>query len=72
MKIGVKLWLDASPELGREFTFPELRDVALRGWWRVAKRLMDFVGAACALVLLSPLMMLMAVLIKLDSRGPAF
>lgn len=30
MKIGIKLWLDASPELGREFSFPELRDIALQ------------------------------------------
>jgi Undecaprenyl-phosphate glucose phosphotransferase len=49
-----------------------VRDVALRGWRRVAKRTMDLIGASCALVLLSPLMLLMAVLIKLDSRGPVF
>ena len=49
-----------------------VRDIALRGWWTVAKRLIDMAGSACALVLLSPLMMLMAVLIKLDSRGPVF
>jgi exopolysaccharide biosynthesis polyprenyl glycosylphosphotransferase len=49
-----------------------VRNIALRGWKRTAKRLMDAVGAACGLVLISPLMMLMAVLIKLDSRGPVF
>ncbi|MCP4538222.1 MAG: undecaprenyl-phosphate glucose phosphotransferase [Chloroflexi bacterium] len=49
-----------------------VRNIALRGWKRSAKRLMDIVGAACGLVLISPLMMLMAVLIKLDSRGPVF
>jgi len=49
-----------------------VRDIALSGWKRTAKRLMDIVGAACGLVLLSPLLMLMAVLIKLDSRGPVF
>ncbi|TET49318.1 MAG: sugar transferase, partial [Anaerolineales bacterium] len=49
-----------------------VRDVALRGWRRVAKRLVDMVGSACALVLFSPPMLLMAVLIKLDSRGPVF
>jgi len=49
-----------------------VRDVALRGWRRTAKRLMDIVGSACGLVLISPLMMLMAALIKLDSRGPVF
>jgi len=49
-----------------------VRDIALRGWRRTAKRLMDVVGAACALVVISPLMVFMAVLIKLDSRGPVF
>jgi exopolysaccharide biosynthesis polyprenyl glycosylphosphotransferase len=49
-----------------------VRDIALRGWRRAAKRILDIVGAACGLILLSPLMMLMAILIKLDSRGPVF
>ncbi|NLE44735.1 MAG: undecaprenyl-phosphate glucose phosphotransferase [Chloroflexi bacterium] len=49
-----------------------VRDVALRGWRRASKRVLDVIGAVCGLILLSPLMMLMAVLIKLDSRGPVF
>jgi len=49
-----------------------VRDLELRGWRRTAKRLMDIVGAACGLVLISPLMLLMALLIKLDSRGSVF
>ncbi len=49
-----------------------VRDIALRGWRRAAKRLMDIVGATVGLILLSPLMLLTAILIKLDSPGPAF
>jgi len=49
-----------------------VRDIALRGWRRVAKRFMDVVGASAGLVGLSPVMMLVAVLIKLDSQGPVF
>jgi len=49
-----------------------IRDVALRGWRRAAKRAMDVVGASVGLVLCSPLMMLTALLIKLDSPGPVF
>lgn len=49
-----------------------VRDIALRGWRRTAKRLMDIAGATVGLILLSPLMLLVAVLIKLDSRGPVF
>lgn len=47
-----------------------IRDVALRGWKLSVKRVMDIAGSLVGLVLLSPLMMLMALLIKLDSRGP--
>ncbi|MCS7282442.1 MAG: undecaprenyl-phosphate glucose phosphotransferase [Anaerolineae bacterium] len=49
-----------------------IRDIALRGWRRTVKRLMDIVGATVGLIFLSPLMLLVAVLIKLDSPGPAF
>lgn len=53
-------------------------------WWRpcarrwrvdargVTKRLFDLAGAALALLLLSPLMLLVALWIKLDSPGPVF
>lgn len=39
---------------------------------RVQKRLFDIVCSAAALVLLSPLMIVVAILIKLESRGPVF
>jgi len=48
-----------------------LRDVALRGWKLTLKRAIDLIGSATGLVLLSPLMFLIAILIKLDSPGPA-
>lgn len=49
-----------------------VRDIALTGWRRVAKRLMDVVGAAVGMVVLSPVMLLIAILIKLESPGPVF
>ncbi|WP_376788459.1 undecaprenyl-phosphate glucose phosphotransferase [Thermoflexus sp.] len=49
-----------------------VRDVAQRGWKLVLKRAMDIVGASIGLILLSPLMLLIAILIKLDSPGPVF
>ena len=49
-----------------------VRDVALRGWKLAIKRAMDVAGSAIALILFSPLMMLTALLIKLDSKGPVF
>ncbi|MGC9395680.1 MAG: undecaprenyl-phosphate glucose phosphotransferase [Anaerolineae bacterium] len=49
-----------------------VRDIALTGWRRSAKRLMDIVGSAAALVILSPFMLLTAIVIKLESPGPVF
>lgn len=49
-----------------------LRDIALRGWRQGFKRTMDIAGAGAVLILVSPLMLLTAILIKLDSPGPVF
>jgi len=49
-----------------------VRDVALRGWKLSFKRAMDVVGSAVLLVLMSPFLLLVAILIKLDSPGPVF
>ncbi len=79
-KVTIKVFPDVFQIMASQVSIGDLgglplltvRDIALSGWRRIAKRLMDVVGAACGLVLLSPLMMLMAVLIKLESRGPVF
>ncbi len=49
-----------------------MRDVALRGWHLALKRAVDIAGSTAALVILSPLMMLTALLVKLESPGPVF
>ncbi len=49
-----------------------VRDIALRGWKLSLKRSLDFFGAAFGLIFLSPLMLLTAVLIRLESSGPVF
>ena len=79
-KVTIKVFPDLFQYMTSQVSIGELgglplltmRDIALRGWWRVLKRLTDLVGSAVALVMLSPLMLLMAVLIKIDSRGPVF
>lgn len=45
---------------------------ALAGWPLMAKRVFDFVGALVLLVLLSPVFLIIAGLIKLTSPGPVF
>lgn len=47
-----------------------LNDSPLEGWWFVAKRVTDIVLSLIALVILSPIMLLVALAIKLTSRGP--
>ncbi|HTS38242.1 MAG TPA: sugar transferase [Candidatus Solibacter sp.] len=43
---------------------------SLEGWPVVIKRVIDIVGSALMLILLSPVLLLAAVLIKLTSKGP--
>ncbi|MCY4073712.1 MAG: undecaprenyl-phosphate glucose phosphotransferase [Chloroflexi bacterium] len=49
-----------------------VRDIALRGWKLSLKRGLDLIGASLGLILLSPLMLLTALLIRLESRGSVF
>ncbi len=49
-----------------------VRDTVLRGWRLTLKRAMDVAGSAVGLVFLSPFMLFVALLIKLDSAGSAF
>lgn len=48
----------------------ELKRTPLEGWGRVAKRAFDIVASALLLIMLSPILILIAVTIALDSRGP--
>lgn len=49
-----------------------VRNYALRGYMLFLKRLIDIVGAGTGLILFAPLMLLVALAIKLESPGPAF
>ncbi len=49
-----------------------VRDIALRGWKLAAKRIMDVVGSAAGLIVLSPFLLFVAIVVKLESKGPAF
>lgn len=48
----------------------EIKQTSLEGWGRIYKRAVDLILGAIALVLLSPIMLLVAIAIKLDSKGP--
>jgi len=50
----------------------EIKRTALDGWGKITKRFVDIIGAILGLILLSPLFLIIAILIKLDSAGPVF
>ena len=49
-----------------------VKDVALRGWNRRIKRLFDILFSAIVLIVTSPIMLVVAIAVKLDSPGPVF
>ncbi len=78
--VGVKVFPDVFQIMASEVSIGDLgglplltvRDIAMRGWRLTAKRAIDIVGASIGLVLFSPLMVLTALFIKLESPGPVF
>lgn len=54
--------------------YPLLEVVAtpLQGWGRISKRLVDIVLSVIALIVLSPVMLIIAILIKILAPGPVF
>jgi exopolysaccharide biosynthesis polyprenyl glycosylphosphotransferase len=79
-KVSIKVYPDIFAYMAGGLTVDDLngmpmlsvRDVALRGWKLSLKRGMDAIGSFIGLVLLSPLMVLTAIAIKLESPGPVF
>lgn len=48
----------------------ELKRTPLDGWARILKRSIDIIGSIVAIVIFSPLMIIIAILIKSTSKGP--
>jgi Undecaprenyl-phosphate glucose phosphotransferase len=79
--VSIKVYPDAFQLMTeREVSVGELsglpllsvKDVALRGWNRRVKRAFDIVFSAIVLILTAPLMLLVALAVKLTSPGPVF
>ena len=79
-KVGIRVFPDVFQIMASEVGIGDLgglplltmRDVALQGWKLTLKRGLDVVLSAIALVILSPFLLLAAILVKLDSPGPIF
>ena len=67
--VSTASWVASSPFAAPAvlpFETPEARGLYLRA----GKRLVDVIGAACALVILAPLIGVLALIVRLTSRGP--
>ncbi len=79
-RVSIKIFPDIFQFVTSEASIDDLgglpllsvRDFALRGYLLIFKRLIDLVGASIGLVLFSPLMLMAAIAIKLESPGPVF
>lgn len=68
LQLGNAVRVDVPAETGPERTYQRQRVQVGLGW----KRLLDILLSCIALALLSPLMLVTALLVKLTSRGPVF
>ncbi len=50
----------------------EVKKTPLDGWGRIVKRLFDIIGSLILIILLAPVLILVVLMIKFDSRGPIF
>ena len=79
-RVAIKVFPDVFQIMATEISIDDLnglpllavRDVALRGWRLTIKRGMDLIISSGMLIFLSPFMMLLALLVKLDSSGAVF
>ena len=79
-KVSIRVFPDLFQIMATEVSINDLngiplitvRDVALRGWRLTLKRVVDVIMSSIVLILTSPVLLLVAIMVKLDSRGPAF
>jgi len=48
----------------------EIKNTPLEGWWKIIKRLFDFLSSLILIIILSPVFSLLSIFIVLDSKGP--
>jgi exopolysaccharide biosynthesis polyprenyl glycosylphosphotransferase len=52
------------------FPVIEIRKTKLEGWWKIIKRVCDLIFGLIFLIIASPIMLLCAIAVKIESRGP--
>jgi exopolysaccharide biosynthesis polyprenyl glycosylphosphotransferase len=79
-QVDIKIYPDMFAYMAGDLSVDDLngtplltvRDIALRGWRLSLKRGLDLLGSGLGLIFLSPWMLLTALLIKLEDKGPVF
>lgn len=51
-------------------TLVEIKKTPLDGWGKIIKRVFDIIGAIIGIIVFSPVMLLAALILKLESKGP--
>jgi exopolysaccharide biosynthesis polyprenyl glycosylphosphotransferase len=62
----------SQPSLYADYPVLEIVRTPLDGWWRIYKTVVDYMGAILGTILLSPLYLVIAVVIKLTDGGKVF
>jgi exopolysaccharide biosynthesis polyprenyl glycosylphosphotransferase len=79
-RVDIKIYPDLFAYMAGDLNVDDLggtplltvRDIALRGWKLSLKRGLDMFGSGAGLVLLSPMLLLTAFLMRREGRGPIF
>jgi exopolysaccharide biosynthesis polyprenyl glycosylphosphotransferase len=79
-RVDIKVYPDMFAYIAGDLSVGELgdiplltvRDMRLRGWRLSLKRALDLIGSLVGLIILSPFLMLTAIIIKFTSPGPVF
>lgn len=62
----------SQPSLYADYPVLEIVRTPLDGWWRIYKTVFDYLGAFIGVVLLSPVFLMVAIVIKLTDGGKVF
>lgn len=63
--------INATTDTIYNYPLIELKPTPLDGWGRITKRLFDFILSALAIIILSPILIVVAIIVRLDSPGKA-
>jgi len=62
--------INVDVETIRGITLVEIKKTPLDGWGKIIKRIFDIAGAIAGIIIFSPVMLLTALILKLESKGP--